>query len=179
MGRESTETGLRELISRLREAVPGIALRTTLITGFPGETDSDFQTLMRFVEDTRFDHLGVFAYSAEEGSPAYKMKDQVSEKLKRSRRDEILKKQADISLDINKGFVSRTLAVLTEGRVDDEKKPGELVYCGRTYRDCPDNDGMVFFHSEEEIISGEFVNVLITGVSEHDMYGGRVYESAQ
>ena len=179
MGRRGDESDLRALIGRLRSVIPGIALRTTLITGFPGETDDDFQTLMNFVEDMRFDHLGVFPYSREEGSPAYKMHDQVPEKIKKSRRDAILKKQAEISLDINKRFISRTFPVLTEGRVPDDKNPGGFVYCGRTYRDCPENDGMVFFHSDEEIISGEFADVLVTDVTEHDFYGRRIYESSQ
>jgi len=179
MGRKSTETTLRALVGRLRNAVPGIALRTTLITGFPGETDDEFETLVKFTEDMRFDHLGVFMYSREEGSPAYRMRDQVSEKLKKKRCDEILKKQAEISLNNNMQFVSRTLSVITEGRVADEKDPEEFAYCGRTYRDSPDIDGMVFFRSEEEIISGEFVDVLITNVTEHDYYGRRVYESSQ
>ena len=179
MGRKSTEAELRGLISRLRGALPDITLRTTLIAGFPGETESDFEILMRFVEDMRFDHLGVFAYSREEGSPAYKLRDQVSEKLKKQRREEILRKQAVISHEINKRFISRRFTVLTEGRVEDEKNPDELIYCGRTYRDCPDSDGMVFFHSDDGIMSGEFVDVLITDVTEHDFYGRRIYESSQ
>ena len=179
MGRRSTEAELRALMNRLRSAIPGIALRTTLITGFPGETDGDFKTLLKFIEDMRFDHLGVFMYSREEGSPAYKMRDQIPEKLKKSRCDEILKKQGAISFNNNKQFISRTLTVLTEGRVEDGKNPGGFVYCGRTYRDCPEIDGMVFFNSDEDIISGEFVDILITDVTEHDYYGSRVYESSQ
>jgi len=174
MGRKSSEAELRGLISRLRDAIPGIVLRTTFITGFPGETEGDYETLMKFTEEICFDHLGVFAFSNEEGSPAYKMRDQVPEKIKKLRRGNLLKKQAYISLNNSKRFISQTLTVLTEGRVPDEKSPDGFVYCGRSYRDCPENDGMIFFHSDDEIISGEFVNVQITEVSEHDLFGRRI-----
>ena len=171
MGRPSTEAGLRSLIHNLRKDIPGIALRTTLITGFPGETEADFATMLKFVEDMRFDRLGVFTYSREEGTPAYEMKEQVPETLKTSRSEKILEKQSRISLNINKKFVSQTLKVLTEGRMPDDNG---YVYCGRSYRDSPEKDGMVFFHSDEELMSGEFVNVRITEAFEHDLYGSRL-----
>ena len=170
MGRRSTEADLRGLVSRLRELLPGIALRTTLMTGFPGETERDFAVLLKFVEDMRFDRLGVFAFSREEGTPAYSMRDQASEKQKKTRRDKILKKQEGISLNNNTQFISQTLKVLTEGRIPEGDG---FVYCGRSYRDCPENDGMIFFTSSDEIISGEFVDVLITEAYEHDLYGRR------
>jgi ribosomal protein S12 methylthiotransferase len=175
MGRRSTGAELRGLISRLRKAMPDIALRTTIMVGFPGESEADFKILTGFVEETRFDHLGVFAFSREEGSPAYKMRDQIPEKLKESRRGRILRKQAGISLDNNKRFESQTLTVLTEGRMP---KDGGFVYLGRSYRDCPQNDGTILFSSDEEIMSGEFVNVLIDEADEHDLYGMRVYDES-
>jgi ribosomal protein S12 methylthiotransferase len=133
---------------------------------------------MKFVEDMRFEHLGAFAFSREEDAPAYKMKGHIPEKLKKSRRDKILKKQAGISLDANKQFIAQTLTVLTEGRLPDEENPEGYLYCGRSYRDCPENDGMVFFRSNGEIMSGEFVNVLINEAGEHDLYGMRVNDES-
>jgi ribosomal protein S12 methylthiotransferase len=178
MGRKSAETELRGLIGRLRETIPGIALRTTIMTGFPGETQRDFKILRNFVEDMRFEHLGAFTFSREEGVPAYTMKGHLPEKLKNDRRDILLKKQAGISLNNNKQFVAQTLTVLTEGRVPDEENPQGCLYCGRSYRDCPENDGMVFFHSDEEIMSGDFVNVLISEAGEHDLYGMRISDES-
>jgi ribosomal protein S12 methylthiotransferase len=171
MGRRSDEAGLRDTIGRLRAAIPGIALRTTLITGFPGETAEDFRILRDFVEETRFDRLGVFTYSREDGTPAYSLPGQVPERTKRSRRNEIMELQGRISKQINESFVGSTLDVLTEGRIPDEKEPGRFVYCGRSYRDSHDIDGLVFFHSPEEVISGSFVRVKISAASDYDLYG--------
>jgi ribosomal protein S12 methylthiotransferase len=169
MGRKSDQASLRDTLSRLRTAMPGITVRTTLIVGFPGETGADYNTLKAFVRDARFDRLGVFTYSREEGTPAAQMPHQIDEKVKRSRRNEILRLQQKISLEKNKDTIGQTLDVITEGRLPDD--PG--VYCGRSYRDSHGIDGLVFFESEEELISGEFVKIKITEAKEYDLYGER------
>jgi len=174
MGRGSTGAGLRAVVAALRRAMPDICLRTTLIAGFPGETEQEFEELLGFIRETRFDRLGVFAYSREEGTPAYSMKGQLTKPVKERRRKALMKEQAAVSQEKCGGFIGKTLRVITDGYI-----PEEGVYCGRSYRDCPDVDGIVFFTCGWELIAGDFVDVKIKSAKEYDLIGEAVYESAQ
>ncbi len=171
MGRRTSRAELEAVIGKLRQEIPDITLRTTLITGFPGETPEDHEILKAFIEDMRFDRLGVFTYSAEEGTPAEKMPDQVPEEVKEERRDELMLLQQEISAEKTADMVGRTLEVLVEGRI-----PEEGVYVGRTYRDAPEVDGYIFLNAEEDIISGDFVTAAVTGADEYDLTGDVIYE---
>ena len=166
MGRKTSRADLERIIGMVRENIPDICLRTTLISSFPGETEADHKELLRFVKDTRFDHLGVFPYSREEGTPAASMKGQVREQTKKRRRDEIMAAQQKISAELLALKTGKTLKVLVEGYL-----PEEQVYTGRTYMDAPDVDGYVFFRAERELMSGDLVRVRITGASEYDLEG--------
>ena len=166
MGRKTSRADLERIIGMVRENIPDICLRTTLISGFPGETEADHKELLRFVKETRFDHLGVFPYSREEGTPAASMKGQVREQTKKRRRDEIMAAQQKISAELLALKTGKTLKVLVEGYL-----PEEQVYTGRTYMDAPDVDGYVFFRAERELMSGDLVRVRITGASEYDLEG--------
>lgn len=166
MGRRTSHKDLIYVIHRLREYVPDIALRTSLISGFPGETDDDFVNLLEFVKEVRFDHLGVFTYSREEDTPAYAFKNQIPEKVKKQRQAEIMKLQANISLSKNSELVGKTFDCIIEGYDSSED-----VYVGRIYRDAPDVDGLVFIPKDRELISGSFVSVLITDYNEYDLIG--------
>ena len=171
MGRRTTQAELRSIIGRLREEIPNIALRTTLIAGFPGETEADHQEVLQFVKDMRFDRLGVFTYSEEEGTPAAQMPDQIDEAVKETRRDALMMAQQAIAFDKSEEMVGKTVDVLIEGRL-----PEEDVYIGRTYRDAPDVDGYVFVHAEEDMISGDIVKVKITDAQDYDLVGDVIYE---
>ena len=171
MGRRTSRQELEDIIGKLRRDIPDIALRTTLITGFPGETEEDHENLKSFVETMGFDRLGVFTYSPEEGTPAERMPDQVPEEVKEERRDELMLLQQQISAEKTEQMVGKTLDVLVEGRI-----PEEGIYVGRTYRDAPEVDGYIFIHAEEEIISGDFVTVKVTGADEYDLTGDVIYE---
>lgn len=174
MGRKTTEARLREQIAKLRREIPDLALRTTLISGFPGETEEDHETLMAFVDDMEFERLGVFAYSAEEDTPAAEMPDQISEEVKAERRAEIMELQQEISLDKCQEMIGRELTVMIEGKVADEN-----AYVGRTYRDAPGVDGYIFINSDYELMTGDFVRVRVTGALEYDLIGEICDESAQ
>lgn len=171
MGRRTTQAELRSIIGQLREEIPDIALRTTLIAGFPGETEADHQEVLQFVKDMRFDRLGVFTYSEEEGTPAAQMPDQIDEAVKETRRDALMMAQQAIAFDKSEEMVGKTVDVLIEGRL-----PEEDVYIGRTYRDAPDVDGYVFVHAEEDMISGDIVKVKITDAQDYDLVGDVIYE---
>ena len=166
MARRTSRADLERIISRLRGEIPEIALRTTLIVGFPGESDEDFEELAAFVRKMRFDRLGVFTYSREEGTPAADFPDQIPEEVKQHRRDTIMEIQQEISREKNEALVGKTLEVITEGYL-----PNDGVYTGRTYRDAPGVDGLVFFTSDADLISGTMVDVTITGASEYDLTG--------
>lgn len=166
MGRRTTQADLRRIIGRLREAIPDICLRTTLISGFPGETKEDHEELMRFVDDCEFDRLGVFAYSAEEDTPAAAMPDQIPEKVKEDRRAEIMELQQEIAFEKAEGMTGRELTVMIEGKVADEN-----VYVGRTYMDAPGVDGYLFLNTDETLMSGDFARVRVTGAAEYDLIG--------
>ncbi|MDY4834953.1 MAG: 30S ribosomal protein S12 methylthiotransferase RimO [Frisingicoccus sp.] len=171
MGRRTSRQELEDIIGKLRREIPDIALRTTLITGFPGETEEDHENLKSFVETMGFDRLGVFTYSPEEGTPAERMPDQVPEEVKEERRDELMLLQQQISAEKTEQMVGKNLDVLVEGRI-----PEEGIYVGRTYRDAPEVDGYIFINAEEEIISGDFVTVKVTGADEYDLTGDVIYE---
>ena len=171
MGRRTSRKELEEIIGKLRTAMPDIALRTTLITGFPGETEKDHEELMDFVEKMDFDRLGVFTYSPEEGTPAQKMEGQIPEEQKEERRDDLMALQQGISEENSRKMIGRTLQVLVEGRI-----PEEDVYVGRTYRDAPDVDGYIFLKAEEELMSGDMVTARVTGADAYDLTGEVLYE---
>ena len=184
MARKTNQAELRERIAKLRKEIPDITLRTTLITGFPGETDEDFKELYNFVDEMEFDRLGVFTYSAEEGTPAAEMEGQVDEEVKIARRNEIMELQQEISAEKAEGRIGKVYEVLVEGTVPSDSVNGEAfasirevnedgrkVYIGRTYMDAPDVDGQVFFESDYEIMSGELVEVEIIASDEYDLFG--------
>ncbi|MBR1444418.1 MAG: 30S ribosomal protein S12 methylthiotransferase RimO [Firmicutes bacterium] len=167
MGRRSTREGLIDVIGRLRTKMPDICLRTTLIVGFPTETEENFKALCDFISEVKFDRLGVFTYSREEGTPAYKMDGQIDEEIKQQRKDYILEMQKGISAEKCSSFIGKTLKVIVEGKIGTE----ENAYCARSYRDCYEIDGFVFFESEEELIAGDFYNIKITDSSDYDLIG--------
>lgn len=171
MGRKTDRAELTELIGKLRREIPDIILRTTLITGFPGETEEEFERMKDFVEQMRFDRLGVFTYSPEEGTKAADMEGQIDEECKEARRDAVMELQQQISAEKAASMVGKEMSVLIEGYLYEED-----IYVGRTYMDAPKVDGNVFVRSEEEMISGDIVPVRITGASEYDLMGDVIYE---
>ncbi len=164
MGRRATEAGLRELIAKLRKEIPDIVIRTTLISGFPGETISDYLTLKRFVKDMRFDRLGVFPYSAEEGTIAATMPHKKPQFVKEYRKNAIMKLQRDIIYAANEAMKGSELDVVIQGRL-----PEDEVYVARSYRDAPDVDGNVFIQTDREFISGDNIRVKITQAAGYDL----------
>ena len=166
MGRRTTREDLKEIIQGLRREIPDICLRTTLISGFPGETQEDHEELMDFVDEMEFDRLGVFAYSAEEDTPAASMEDQIPENLKQERRDEIMELQQEIAFEKAEEMVGKELWCMVEGKIADE-----YAYVARTYRDAPDVDGYLFIQTMEELMSGDFVKVRVIGAEEYDLIG--------
>jgi len=169
MGRRTNCSDLTEIITAIRKEIPDIALRTTLISGFPGETDKDHKKLLSFVRKMKFTRLGVFPYSAEEGTPAAKFPGQIPQRVKKARMNEIMALQKKISASRMHGMIGRKLEVLVEGYMPDDG-----VYAGRTYMDAPDVDGYIFFKGSREYHSGELVNVLVTDASEYDLKGETV-----
>jgi len=168
MGRRTSQAQLREVISRLREEIPDICLRTTLITGFPGETQEDYEELYRFVNEMEFDRLGVFPYSPEEGTPAADMPQQVPEELKQQRREELMELQQAIAFEKAEEIAGRSpvTEVFVEGKL-----PEEGIYITRTYKDAPGVDGFLFLQSDRELMSGDFVRVRVTDSNEYDLIG--------
>ncbi|MCD8365438.1 MAG: 30S ribosomal protein S12 methylthiotransferase RimO [Clostridiales bacterium] len=166
MGRRTNRETLLEKISALRTAIPDIALRTTLICGFPGETAEQHEELMEFINETEFDRLGAFAYSQEENTPAAEYPDQVEEAEKEAWKDEVMKLQEEIIQDKNGDMIGRELDIMIGGKVADED-----AYVGRSYRDAPDIDGYVFVRTGEELATGDFVRVKIIGAYEYDLIG--------
>ncbi|MDO5387718.1 MAG: 30S ribosomal protein S12 methylthiotransferase RimO [Clostridia bacterium] len=171
MGRRSTREGLKETINKMRSKMPNMCIRTTLITGFPSETEEEFKAQCDFIKEVGFDRLGVFTYSPEDGTPAAKMPNQIDEDVKTERKDYILQLQRGISAGICEKYVGKTLEVIVEGKIDGDE---ENVYCGRSYRDCYEIDGFVFFKSEEELLAGDFYNIKITEAGDYDLIGERV-----
>lgn len=166
MGRRTNEEELRRMIGRLRERIPDICLRTTLISGFPGETQEDFEELYRFVNEMEFDRLGVFPYSREEDTAAATMPEQIPDDVKETRRGELMELQQAISYDKGESMIGRVLDAIVEGKVADED-----VYIARTYRDAPDVDGYLFLNTRQELMTGDFVTALVTGSNEYDLIG--------
>ena len=166
MGRRTTRQELVDIVTRLREEIPDIVLRTTLITGFPGETQEDHEELMAFVDEMEFDRLGVFTYSPEEDTPAASMEDQIPEEVKEARREELMELQQEISLDKGNDRIGQELLVMIEGQVS-----GESAYIGRTYGDAPKVDGYIFVQTGELLVTGDFAKVRVTGAMEYDLIG--------
>ncbi|MCR5596432.1 MAG: 30S ribosomal protein S12 methylthiotransferase RimO [Lachnospiraceae bacterium] len=166
MGRRTAQEELKSIIANLRKRIPDIALRTTLISGFPGETEEDYEELYRFVNEIEFDRLGVFAYSCEEDTPAAGYPDQIDEDVKTSRRDELMELQQAVCFDTAQDHIGELLEVVIEGSI-----PEEEIYIGRTYRDAPDVDGYVFMNIDRVRMSGDYVWVRITDVREYDLIG--------
>lgn len=166
MGRRTNQAELRDMIARLRERIPDICLRTTLITGFPGETQEDHEELMAFVDEMEFDRLGVFTYSAEEDTPAAEFEDQIEEEIKKDRQAEIMELQQEIAFEKAENAVGRTVLAMIEGGL-----PNENAYAARTYMDAPNVDGLVFVQTSRELMTGDFVKVKITGSYEYDLIG--------
>ena len=166
MNRRGGRDAVLSAIKRLREGVPGITIRTTAIVGFPGETEEDFEELCSFIKEAKFDRFGAFAYSREEGTPAYDFPDQVDEQTKEDRYSVIMQTQADISEALNELKKGALVTVLTEGY-----DPVSSAYYGRSAADAPDIDGKVYFNSRRKIKEGTFVNVRITDVLDYDLFG--------
>ncbi|WP_287492791.1 30S ribosomal protein S12 methylthiotransferase RimO [Sellimonas sp.] len=166
MGRRTSKEELVHIISRLREEIPDIILRTTLITGFPGETQEQHEELMDFVDEMEFDRLGVFTYSPEEGTPAASMPDQIEESIKEDRRAELMELQQEIAFEQAEDMVGKEVLVMIEGKVADEN-----AYVGRTYKDAPNVDGLIFVNTDAELMSGDFAKVKVTGACEYDLIG--------
>ncbi len=173
MGRRTTQGQLREMIGQLREEIPDICLRTTLIAGFPGETQEDHEKQMDFVNEMEFDRLGVFVYSQEEGTAAAEMPDQVPEEQKEAWRQEIMELQQEIAFAKAEDMIGQVLTVMIEGRMVEEEEP---VYVARTYRDAPGVDGYLFVHTPATLMSGDLVQVQVTGCNEYDLIGELLQE---
>lgn len=167
MNRHTTKSDLLAIIAKLRKEIPDICLRTTLIAGFPGETEKDFNEQLSFIKKAKFERLGAFTYSKEEGTIAAKMKGQVLQKVKKARLKEIMSLQQGISLAHGKRMLGKKLTCMIQGRIVDE----DGVYIGRTYMDAPDVDGLIFIQSDVELLSGDFVQVKVVDFKEYDLVG--------
>ena len=174
MGRHTNRQELTEKIAMLREMMPDICLRTTLITGFPGEKEEDHRALLDFVREMRFDRLGVFTYSKEDGTPAAKMSPQIPARVKKKRQKELMLLQQEIAFEAAQEMEGCVLDALVEGQL-----VGEHVYLARTYKDAPGIDGTLFIETQRELMTGDLVKVKVTGSREYDLIGGLYYESAE
>ncbi|MBS4868083.1 MAG: 30S ribosomal protein S12 methylthiotransferase RimO [Eubacterium sp.] len=170
MGRRSTNAGLKKIIGKMREKMPDMCIRTTLITGFPSETQDEFKAQCDFIKEVKFDRLGVFTYSPEDGTPAARMDNQIDEDVKAERKDYLLQVQKGVSVNICQQYVGKILEVIVEGKIEDD----DNVYCGRSYRDCYEIDGFVFFKSEDELLAGDFYKIKITEAGDYDLIGERI-----
>ena len=166
MGRRTSKAQLEEIIGKLKREIPNITLRTTLITGFPGETEEQHEELKAFVDEMEFDRLGVFTYSPEEDTPAAEMPDQIPEEVKEDRQAEIMELQQEIAFAQAEDMIGEEVLVMIEGKVADEN-----AYVGRTYKDAPGVDGLIFINTDEELMSGDFARVKVTGAVEYDLIG--------
>ena len=166
MGRRTSKAQLIETVERLREEIPDICIRTTLITGFPGETEEQHEEVMDFVDQMEFDRLGVFTYSPEEDTPAAEFEHQIPEEIKEDRQAELMELQQDIAFELAENMIGQTVLVMIEGKVADEN-----AYVGRTYKDAPNVDGLIFIMTDEELVSGDFAMVKVTGAQEYDLIG--------
>ena len=166
MGRRTSKQQLIDTITKLRKEIPDIALRTTLITGFPGETQEQHEEVMEFIDTLEFDRLGAFTYSPEEDTPAATFEDQIDEEVKEDRQADIMELQQEIAFDKAEDMIGREVLVMIEGKVADEN-----AYVGRTYRDAPNVDGLIFINTDVELISGDFAKVKVTGALDYDLIG--------
>lgn len=171
MGRRTSKQELVDIVTKLRKEIPDICLRTTLITGFPGETEEQHQELVEFVDEMEFDRLGVFTYSPEEDTPAATMPDQIEEEVKLERQAELMELQQEVAFDTAEKMIGREMLVMIEGKIADEP-----AYVGRTYRDAPKVDGFIFVETGELLMSGDFAKVTVTGAEEYDLIGGLTNE---
>lgn len=171
MGRRTNQAELREIIEKLRKEIPDICLRTTLITGFPGETEKEHQELLTFVDAMEFDRLGVFTYSPEEDTPAATMENQVEEDVKVQHQSEIMELQQEIAFEKAEAMIGRTVDAIVEGKVADEN-----AYVARTYKDAPNVDGFLFINTTRELMTGDYVTARITGSNEYDIIGELIEE---
>lgn len=171
MGRRTNQEQLRTMIARLREEIPDICLRTTLITGFPGETQEDHEELIDFVDDCEFDRLGVFTYSQEEDTPAALMPDQIEEEVKLKRQQELMELQQFIAFEKAEAMIGQVLVVMIEGKIAEDD-----VYVARTYRDAPNVDGYLFIKTSANLMTGDLVKVLVTDCNEYDLIGELYHE---
>ena len=172
MGRRTNNAEIRALVNHLREEIPDICIRTTLISGFPGETAADHNETMDLVRDLRFDRLGVFTYSQEEDTPAAVMPDQVTERVKNTRRNKLMRLQQEIAFENAANMVGKIVEAVIEGRITDADDDDGLSYVARTYKDAPDIDGYVFVTGvKRELMTGDYIKVLITGSNEYDLIG--------
>lgn len=174
MGRRTSQSELRTVIKKLRKQIPDICLRTTLITGFPGETKEDHEDLMEFVNEMEFDRLGVFTYSQEEDTPAAQMEDQIKEEVKEQRQREIMELQQEIAFELAERMTGKVVTAMVEGKIADED-----AYVARTYKDAPEVDGYIFIHTGEMLMTGDFVKVRVTGSYEYDLIGEIYHEFAE
>ena len=175
MGRRTSNAEIRELVGKLRKEIPDICIRTTLISGFPGETAEDHNETMALVRDLRFDRLGVFTYSQEEDTPAATMPDQVSERVKTTRRNKLMKLQQEIASEAAHEMVGRDVDAVIEGRITDSDDDDGLSYVARTYKDAPDIDGYLFVTGvQRELMTGDYIKVHITGSNEYDLIGEEI-----
>lgn len=170
MGRRSTNAGLKNIIGKMREKMPDMCIRTTLITGFPSETQEEFKAQCDFIKEVKFDRLGVFTYSPEDGTPAARMDNQIDEDVKAERKDYLLQVQKGVSANICQQYVGKILEVIVEGKIEGD----DNVYCGRSYRDCYEIDGFVFFKSKDELLAGDFYKIKITEAGDYDLIGERI-----
>lgn len=166
MGRKTNKDDLVRIIHHLRKEIPDITLRTTLICGFPGETEEQHKELLEFVQEMKFDRLGAFTYSPEEGTKAAEMENQIPEETKKLWQQEVMELQEEIIFEKNEDMVDRELYAFIEGKVADEN-----AYVGRTYRDAPSIDGYIFVNTEETLMTGDFAKVKVTGAYEYDLIG--------
>lgn len=171
MGRRTSHDDLVRIIENLRREIPDIALRTTLITGFPGETEEQHEEVCDFIREMKFDRLGVFTYSQEEGTPAASFDGQIDEEIRKDRQDRLLTLQQEVSKQRNENMIGRTLDVFIEGYMSDEN-----AYVGRTYADTPNIDGLIFIQTPETLNTGDFVKVTVTGALEYDLIGELIDE---
>ena len=166
MGRRTSKQELINIVQKLRKEIPDICLRTTLITGFPGETQEQHEEVMEFIDILEFDRLGAFTYSPEEDTPAATFEDQIDEEVKEDRQADIMELQQEIAFDKAEDMIGREVLVMIEGKVADEN-----AYVGRTYRDAPNVDGLIFINTDVELISGDFAKVKVTGALDYDLIG--------
>ena len=166
MGRRTSKSQLCGIIGKLRKEIPDITIRTTLITGFPGETESQQEELLDFVDEMEFERLGVFTYSPEEDTPAAQMEGQIPEEVKEDRKAQIMELQQEIAFDQAEEMKGREMLAMIEGKIADEN-----AYVGRTYKDAPGVDGLIFINTDEELMTGDFVKVRVTGALEYDLIG--------